>query len=81
MHLSRVDLPEPLCPRIPTVSPSLITQLMSCSASNSTCPGRCKRRSRSFNELTGSVAMRNDLETASTETATEASGITTPQPC
>ena len=47
MHLSRVDLPEPLWPKMPTVSPSCTWKAMSESAEKSSLwPVRgCSRRS------------------------------------
>ena len=51
MHLSSVDLPEPLRPRIPRVSPvwtSNSTSLSAQKSSKGTCPA-C--RTRSFREV------------------------------
>ena len=70
MHLSRVDLPEPLRPRIPTVSPSLTV---------SETPSRAQKSSvdlrlppwirRSLTVLYWPWARRKRLETSRTSTA------------
>ena len=70
MHLSRVDLPEPLRPRMPTVSPSLTV---------SETPSRAQKSSvdlrlppwirRSLTVLYWPWARRKRLETSRTSTA------------
>ncbi len=51
MHLSSVDLPEPLCPSRPTVSPWSTCSVMSRSAQNSSCGIRPNRITRSLSDV------------------------------
>src|ERR1700722_14798796 len=70
MHLSRVDLPEPLRPRMPTVSPSLTVSETSLRAQKSSVDFRRPPwMSRSFTVLYWPWASRKRLETPRTSTA------------
>src|SRR5580704_8766018 len=70
MHLSRVDLPEPFRPRMPTVSPSRTWSETSLRAQNSSEGVRPPWIRRSFSELYFPWASRKRLETSLTSTAT-----------
>src|SRR5581483_10370062 len=74
MHLRRVDLPEPLCPNRPTVSPSAISRSMSRRAQNSSNGTRPKWMARSFSDVYFSWYSRKRLETLSTAMEVEATG-------
>src|ERR1700728_1798070 len=70
MHLSRVDLPEPLRPRMPRVSPSRTVSDTSSRAQKSSTDLRFPPWiSRSFSELYWPWARRKRLETLRTSTA------------
>src|ERR1700727_1341297 len=70
MHLSSVDLPEPLRPRIPTVSPSrTVSETLSRAQKSSTFCRFPPWISRSFRELYWPWARRKRLETLRTSTA------------
>jgi hypothetical protein len=69
MHLSRVDLPEPLCPSRPIVVPVSISRLTLPSAHSSSCVVRPKWISRSFSVWYFSLESRNFFERSSTSIA------------
>ena len=70
MHLSKVDLPEPLRPRMPTVSPSRTVSDTSLSAQKSSVVlRRPPWMRRSFTVLYCPWASRKRLETLRTSTA------------
>src|ERR1019366_1444208 len=68
-HLSRVDLPEPLRPRIPKVVPSSISTLTSFRAQKGTKGMRPPWSTRSFMELYFSLYRRKRLERSETSMA------------
>ena len=70
MHLSRVDLPDPLRPRMPTVSPSLTSSETSLQGPEVLVGHRGPPwMTRSFSELYFSWYRRKRLETSRTSTA------------
>src|SRR5829696_5387912 len=69
MHFRSVDLPEPLWPSRPTVSPTATSKVTSRSAQKSTAGLRPRRSTRSLSDEVDSRWRRNRLETASTSTA------------
>src|SRR3954447_5527103 len=69
MHLSRVDLPEPLRPTIPKNSPRAMSKETSRKACRSSCPDESKGcRTRSLRVLTRRWGRRKVFETSSTVT-------------
>ncbi len=71
MHLSSVDLPEPLWPSRPAVVPSATSRSMSCSAQNGSCGTRPRWIIRSLSDEYRSCESLKRFETPFTEIAAD----------